>query len=58
MSKPKEKGYCKACKQKRKFIHKSVMVGYECKVCGTPYGFDPSRKITNNTTELERATTT
>lgn len=37
MATPKEKAYCHKCEERRTFIHKSVLVGYECGKCGTPY---------------------
>ena len=37
MAKPHEKAYCNKCDQQRTFVHKSVLVGYECAKCGTPY---------------------
>lgn len=46
MAKPTEKAYCEKCNQQRTFIHKSVMKGYECAKCGTPYKHSNKAKNT------------
>lgn len=57
MAKPTEKAYCEKCNQQRTFIHKSVMKGYECAKCGTPYKLPSAAKGKSDKPDNDRTHT-